>query len=46
MPRSQDKRATAQNLEEKVDEGEVVLDYFDLSKARVIRLESTRKDSE
>jgi len=43
MPRSQDQRTIAQNLEEKVDEGEVVFDYFDLSKARVIRLESTRK---
>jgi len=45
MPRSRDKRTIAQNLEEKVDEGDVVLDYFDLSKARVIRLESTPKAS-
>jgi hypothetical protein len=46
VPRSLDKRTTAQNLEEKIDQGEVVLDYFDLSKAQVIRLESTRKACE
>jgi len=34
MPRSPDKRTATQNLEEKFDEGEVVLDYFDLSRAR------------
>jgi hypothetical protein len=43
MPRSQDKRTTGQNLEEKFDEGEVVLDYFDLFEARVIRLEFNRQ---
>jgi hypothetical protein len=37
MPRSQDKRTTAENLEEKFDRGEDVLDYFDISKTRVIR---------
>ena len=36
MPRSQDKRTTAENLEEKFDRGEDVLDYFDVRKARVI----------
>ena len=37
MPKSQAKKTTAKNLEEKFDTGEDVLDYFDLSKARVIR---------
>ena len=36
MPKSQDK-TTAENLEEKFDQGKEVLDYFDVSKARVIR---------
>jgi hypothetical protein len=36
MPKSQDK-TTAENLEEKFDRGQDVLDYFDVSKARVIR---------
>jgi hypothetical protein len=40
MPKSQDKRTTAENLEEKFDRGEDVLDYFDGSKARVIRPQS------
>ena len=40
MPRSQDKRTTAENLEEKFDRGEDVLDYFDVRKARVIRPQS------
>jgi len=39
MPKSQDK-TTAVNLEEKFDRGEDVLDYFDVSKARVIRPQS------
>jgi hypothetical protein len=36
MRKSQDKQTTAENLEEKFDRGEEVLDYFDLRKARVI----------
>jgi hypothetical protein len=40
MPKSQDKGTKAENLEEKFDRGEDVLDYFDVSKARVIRLQS------
>lgn len=43
MRRSQDKETTAEYLEEKFDRGEDVLDYFDVSKARVIRPESERK---
>ena len=43
MGRSQDKRTTAENLEEKFDRGEDVLDYFDVSKARVVRPESESK---
>jgi hypothetical protein len=39
MPRSQDKSTTAKNLEDKFDQGEDVLDYFDVSKARAIRPE-------
>jgi len=39
MPKSQDK-TTAENLEEKFDRGEEVLDYFDVSEARVIRPQS------
>jgi len=39
MPKSQDK-TTAENLEDKFDRGEDVLDYFDVSKARVIRPQS------
>lgn len=35
MPKSQDK-TTGENLEEKFDRGEDVLDYFDLSKVRVV----------
>jgi hypothetical protein len=37
MPRTQDKKTTAANLEEKFDRGEDVLDYFNVSKARVVR---------
>jgi len=36
MKKSQAKPSTARNLEEKFDRGEDVLDYFDLSKARVV----------
>jgi hypothetical protein len=39
MPKSQDK-TTAENLEEKFDRGEDVLDYFDARKARVLDPES------
>jgi hypothetical protein len=35
MPKSQDK-TTAENLEEKFDRGENVLDYFDVRRAQVI----------
>ena len=35
MRKSQDK-TTAENLEEKFDRGEDALDYFDVSKARVV----------
>ncbi len=41
MKRSQADQTTAKNLEEKFDRGEEVLDYFDVSKARVIRPQST-----
>jgi hypothetical protein len=40
MPRSQDKRTTAENLEKKFDRGEDVLDYFDVRKAHMIRPQS------
>ena len=40
MPKSQAKETTAENLEEKFDRGEDVLNYFDVSKARVIRAQS------
>jgi hypothetical protein len=36
MPRSQDKSTTAENLEEKFDRDEDVLDYFEVRKARVV----------
>ncbi len=36
MKRLQDKETTAENLEEKFDRGEEVLDYFEVTKARVI----------
>ena len=36
MGSSQDKRTTAENLEEKFDRGQDVLDYFDARKARVV----------
>jgi hypothetical protein len=37
MKNSRGNKTTAQNLEEKFDRGEDVLDYFDLSKAPVVR---------
>jgi hypothetical protein len=39
MKKSQASATTAKNLEDKFDQGEDVLDYFDVSKARVIRPE-------
>jgi hypothetical protein len=36
MKKSQGEATTAKNLEDKFDQGEDVLDYFDVSKARVI----------
>jgi len=36
MRKSQAKQTTAENLEQKFDRGEEVLDYFDLRKARVV----------
>jgi hypothetical protein len=40
MKKSQVEATTANNLEEKFDRGEDVLDYFDVRKARVIRPQS------
>jgi hypothetical protein len=40
MKKSQADPTTARNLEDKFDRGEDVLDYFDISKARVIRPQS------
>jgi hypothetical protein len=37
MRKSQTERTTAKNLEGKFKRGEEVLDYFDVSKARVIK---------
>jgi hypothetical protein len=37
MKKSQGEATTAKSLEEKFDRGEDVLDYFDVSKARLIR---------
>ena len=36
MRKSQDKQTTGENLEDKFDGGEEVLDYFEVTKARVI----------
>ena len=36
MKKSEGEATTAKNLEEKFDQGEDVLDYFDMRKARVI----------
>ena len=46
MPKSQDKKTTADSLEEKFDRGEDVLDYFDLRKARVVDPQSKTSDKE
>jgi len=43
MKSSRDNKTTAQNLEERFNRGKDILDYFDLSKVRVI--ESQRKNS-
>jgi hypothetical protein len=40
MKSSRGNKTTAQNLEKKFDRGEDVLDYFDLSKARVVHPQS------
>ena len=37
MNKSQGDPMTAENLEQKFDRGEDVLDYFDVSRARVVR---------
>lgn len=42
MPKSQNKETTAENLEQRFDQGEDVLDYFDVDKARVIKPQSER----
>ena len=46
MAKSQDKKTTADNLEDKFDRGEDVLDYFDLRKARVVDPQSKTSDKE
>jgi hypothetical protein len=46
MPKSHDKKTTADNLEEKFDRGEDVLDYFDLRKARVVDPQSKIAEKE
>jgi hypothetical protein len=40
MKSSRGNKTTAQNLEERFERGEDVLDYFDLSKARVVHPQS------
>jgi hypothetical protein len=42
MKRSQAEPTTAKNLEDKFDRGEEVLDYFEVTKARVINPRSKR----
>jgi hypothetical protein len=42
MKKSQANQTTAKNLEEKFDQGEDVLDYFDLRKARLVDPQSKR----
>jgi hypothetical protein len=42
MKRSQADQTTAKNLEERFDRGEEVLDYFEVTKARVINPRSKR----
>ena len=46
MPKAHDRKTTADNLEEKFDRGEDVLDYFDLRKARVVDPQSKVSDKE
>jgi hypothetical protein len=46
MTKADDKKTTADNLEEKFDTGEDVLDYFDLRKARVVDPQSKVSDKE
>ena len=46
MKSSRGNKTTAQNLEEKFDRGEDVLDYFDLRKARVVDPQSKTSDKE
>ena len=46
MPKSQDKKTTADNLEEKFDRRQDVLDYFDVPKARVVDPQSKTRDKE
>lgn len=46
MPKAHDKKTTADNLEEKFDRGEDVLDYFDLRKARIVDPQSKVSDKE
>lgn len=46
MPRSQDKSTTAENLEEKFDRDEDVLDYFEVRKARVVNPQSNSNAKE
>ena len=46
MQESQDKRTTAENLEQKFGRGEDVLDYFDLRKARIVDPQSKVSDNE
>jgi hypothetical protein len=43
MPNSRDKTTTAENLEDKFNRGEDVLDYFDVRKARVVRPKSKQR---
>jgi hypothetical protein len=46
MKKSQGDATTAKNLEEKLDRGEDVLDYFDVRKARLIDPQSKRSTSQ
>ena len=45
MKRSQADQTTAKNLEDKFDQGEEVLDYFEVTKARMINPRGSRKIS-
>ena len=46
MKKSQADQTTAKNLEDKFDRGEDVLDYFDVSKARVVDPQSKTSNKE